>query len=34
VEIFKNPAAPQIMVWVALPILIGLLWWLLDKQKR
>jgi hypothetical protein len=32
-EIFKNPAAPQILVWFALPILIALLWWLLDRQR-
>jgi len=33
-EILKNPALPQIAVWLALPILIGVLWYLLDKQNK
>ncbi len=33
-KILHNPAIGQIAVWFALPILIGLLWYLLDRQKR
>jgi len=32
-DILKNPALPQIAVWFVLPILLALLWYLLDKQK-
>jgi len=33
-EILKNPALPQIIIWFLLPILIGVLWYLLDKQNK
>ncbi|BCD67614.1 hypothetical protein NitYY0918_C0514 [Nitratiruptor sp. YY09-18] len=33
-ELLKNPILPQVAVWVALPILIGVLWYLLDKQNK
>ncbi|BCD60752.1 hypothetical protein NitYY0814_C1538 [Nitratiruptor sp. YY08-14] len=33
-KILTNPALPQIAVWFALPILLGVLWYLLDKQNK